>query len=66
MTRTEYRKQALLIHGGYFVDSVLSPTLLRESAVALFMNGDFESEFAIETKRRLKQLEVTGYTDAEE
>jgi hypothetical protein len=63
MTRVEYRKQAMLIHDLAFVDMSLFPTLLRESAIALFMKGDLSSEFAVETNRRLKQLSELGYTD---
>jgi len=39
------------------------PQLLNGVAVELFIRNDSQSEFAVETRRRLKQLKETGITD---
>lgn len=68
MTRDEYR-QALR---DYFQDKgwemysfhMNFPQMLKDVAVELFIKNDNNSEFAIETRRRLKQVHETGITDA--
>lgn len=63
MTRKEYEKMAISKSSSFFVSNVVFSILLREMAISLFVDGDLESEFALETKRRLIQLEERGYTD---
>ena len=63
MTREEYKEAATVYAPKEFIVRVAFPMLLMEMATTLFLLGDIESEFAQETKRRLKQLNELGYTD---
>uniref|UniRef100_A0A6M3ILA8 Uncharacterized protein n=1 Tax=viral metagenome TaxID=1070528 RepID=A0A6M3ILA8_9ZZZZ len=62
MTRKEYRKIAITKTNIHFVKSLGFPELLRNMALHLFLEGDLESEFSQETKRRLIELNTNGYT----
>ena len=67
MTRDEYRQ----LLREYFQDKgwelysnhMSFPQLLNGVAVELFIRNDSQSKFAVETRRRLKQLNETGITD---
>ena len=63
MTRDEYREKSTAYFNKEFVERVNFPMLLREAAGVLFMREELDSEFSIETRRRLKQLNEIGYTD---
>lgn len=60
MTRIEYRATA-----SNYISYINAsfPSLLRDIAMLLFLYQDVTSEFALETRRRLLQLNETGITD---
>ena len=66
MNRHEYRKTVKNKFTGpgwiYYWNHIDFTALVRSVAVELFYQNDFDSELAIETRRRLKQLQ-TGETD---
>ena len=63
MSRDEYRGEAEEFFDIEFIKRVPFPELLMRSAQELFMTEDMDSEFALETRRRLKQLNQLGWTD---
>ena len=60
MTFKEYRQAALAYLPSVFVDRTTMPELLTTAAATLFVNEDMNSEFAIETRKRLLELKETG------
>jgi len=63
MTRKEYREE--LVRCGYPEPwtKINFPVLLLHTASDLFIKEDYTSVLALETRRRLKQLNELGYTD---
>ena len=63
MTRDDYKEMACSYFNRAFVERVNFPILLREAAIVLFLSEELNSSFALETKRRLEELNKTGVTD---
>ena len=63
MTREEYQEKAVAYFNKEFVAYANFPLLLREAAIILFMKKELDTEFSLETRRRLDQLNELSYTD---
>ena len=63
MTREEYKLQALRLFHESFVYHCTFPELLFTVARELFSLNETDSDLAVETKRRIKQLREEGFTD---
>ncbi len=64
MTREEYKRRAAKHVTQELIDHITFPVLLREVAIALFLETDIQdTELVNETKRRFDQLERLGWTD---
>ena len=64
MTREEYTEMSLeYLSESQVFSCGTFPELLLVAGRELFMIGDTSSEFAIETKRRIQQLNEEGFTD---
>ena len=63
MTREQYKKEVEAFFNKEFIERVTFPVLLMRTAEHLFMIEDMTSNVSYETRRRLKQMNESGYTD---
>jgi hypothetical protein len=63
MTRERYKKAVEQFFNVEFIKRTTFPMLLVKAAEHLFIVGETDSVIAMETRRRLLQLNETGYTD---
>jgi len=63
MDREEYKKEAEKVLNKEYISRATFPELLLKAAQELFLIKDMDSDFSLETRRRLEQLIKNGWTD---